>query len=219
MADRAHETPKTLHLLYRYDLREDINEWRNPVVRWLVQQYRLLFYTARGLGRARNAGPLRSAHLLHAHVARAAPGPGLRRGQGDSASPTDSSKTSTSSSPNTPKPSTTSSDSPKTPWPEPRAASWPPWSGDALLGRDPRLRVDRKRLQQHLGGQGRTKHRPSVDRLHRRGDDRPRALDPRQCRRQLHRAGPGPLRQVVLHDPSPAWPRWSSSGRCSPCST
>ena len=29
--------------------REDINEWRNPVVRWLVQQYRLLFYTARGL--------------------------------------------------------------------------------------------------------------------------------------------------------------------------
>ena len=23
--------------------REDINEWRNPVVRWLVQQYRLLF--------------------------------------------------------------------------------------------------------------------------------------------------------------------------------
>ena len=29
--------------------REDVNEWRNPVVRWLVQQYRLLFYTARGL--------------------------------------------------------------------------------------------------------------------------------------------------------------------------
>ena len=29
--------------------REDINEWRNPVVRWFVQQYRLLFYTARGL--------------------------------------------------------------------------------------------------------------------------------------------------------------------------
>ena len=29
--------------------REDINEWRNPAVRWLVQQYRLLFYTARGL--------------------------------------------------------------------------------------------------------------------------------------------------------------------------
>ena len=27
----------------------DLNEWRNPVVRWLVQQYRLLFYTARGL--------------------------------------------------------------------------------------------------------------------------------------------------------------------------
>ena len=26
----------------------DLNEWRNPVVRWLVQQYRLLFYTARG---------------------------------------------------------------------------------------------------------------------------------------------------------------------------
>ena len=28
--------------------RRDVNEWRNPVVRWLVQQYRLLFYTARG---------------------------------------------------------------------------------------------------------------------------------------------------------------------------
>ena len=29
--------------------RRDIHEWRNPVIRWLVQQYRLLFYTARGL--------------------------------------------------------------------------------------------------------------------------------------------------------------------------
>ena len=29
--------------------RRDVTEWRNPVVRWLVQQYRLLFYTARGL--------------------------------------------------------------------------------------------------------------------------------------------------------------------------
>ena len=29
--------------------RRDIREWRNPVIRWLVQQYRLLFYTARGL--------------------------------------------------------------------------------------------------------------------------------------------------------------------------
>ena len=29
--------------------RRDVNHWRNPVVRWLVQQYRLLFYTARGL--------------------------------------------------------------------------------------------------------------------------------------------------------------------------
>lgn len=29
--------------------RRDISEWRNPVVRWFVQQYRLLFYTARGL--------------------------------------------------------------------------------------------------------------------------------------------------------------------------
>ena len=27
--------------------RRDVTEWRNPVVRWLVQQYRLLFYTAR----------------------------------------------------------------------------------------------------------------------------------------------------------------------------
>lgn len=29
--------------------RRDLSEWRNPVVRWFVQQYRLLFYTARGL--------------------------------------------------------------------------------------------------------------------------------------------------------------------------
>ena len=29
--------------------RRDASEWRNPVVRWLVQQYKLLFYTARGL--------------------------------------------------------------------------------------------------------------------------------------------------------------------------
>ena len=27
----------------------DKHEWHNPVVRWLVQQYKLLFYTARGL--------------------------------------------------------------------------------------------------------------------------------------------------------------------------
>lgn len=29
--------------------RRDIAEWRNPTVRWLVRQYKLLFYTARGL--------------------------------------------------------------------------------------------------------------------------------------------------------------------------
>ena len=29
--------------------RRDIAEWRNPAVRWLVRQYKLLFYTARGL--------------------------------------------------------------------------------------------------------------------------------------------------------------------------
>lgn len=29
--------------------RRDVSEWRNPVVRWCVQQYRLVFYTARGL--------------------------------------------------------------------------------------------------------------------------------------------------------------------------
>ena len=29
--------------------RRDASEWRNPAVRWLVQQYKLLFYTARGL--------------------------------------------------------------------------------------------------------------------------------------------------------------------------
>ncbi len=29
--------------------RRDLSEWKNPVLRWFVQQYRLLFYTARGL--------------------------------------------------------------------------------------------------------------------------------------------------------------------------
>ena len=29
--------------------RRDASEYRNPVVRWCVQQYKLLFYTARGL--------------------------------------------------------------------------------------------------------------------------------------------------------------------------
>ena len=29
--------------------RRDVSHWRNPVTRWFVQQYRLLFYTARGL--------------------------------------------------------------------------------------------------------------------------------------------------------------------------
>ncbi|MEG0807467.1 MAG: YihY/virulence factor BrkB family protein [Alistipes sp.] len=29
--------------------RREITEWRNPVMRWFVQQYKLLFYTARGL--------------------------------------------------------------------------------------------------------------------------------------------------------------------------
>lgn len=29
--------------------RRDASEWHNPVVRWFVQQYKLLFYTARGL--------------------------------------------------------------------------------------------------------------------------------------------------------------------------
>ena len=29
--------------------RRDASEWRSPVARWLVQQYKLLFYTARGL--------------------------------------------------------------------------------------------------------------------------------------------------------------------------
>ena len=29
--------------------RRDASEWRSPAARWLVRQYRLLFYTARGL--------------------------------------------------------------------------------------------------------------------------------------------------------------------------
>ncbi|MFQ8748405.1 MAG: hypothetical protein ACLR8T_10465 [Alistipes finegoldii] len=62
--------------------RRDINEWRNPVIRWLVQQYRLLFYTARGLLEhgtiVRSAAP----HILYADVAGADRSGGFRRGQG-----------------------------------------------------------------------------------------------------------------------------------------
>ena len=71
-------------------------------------------------------------------------------------------------------------------------------AGDAFLGRDPGLRVDRKRLQQHLGGQGRAQHHPPVDRLHRRGDDRPDPLDRGQRRGQLRRAAARIRRQLVF---------------------
>lgn len=42
--------PKEI-LLYFTDtiFRRDASEWRSPVVRWFVQQYKLVFYTARGL--------------------------------------------------------------------------------------------------------------------------------------------------------------------------
>ena len=72
-------------------------------------------------------------------------------------------------------------------------------AGHALLGGDPGLRLDRKRLQQHLGGQGRTQPHPPVYRLHRRGDDRPCVVDRRQCRRQLRPADAGLRRQLVFH--------------------
>lgn len=46
----AHMKPKHV-LTYLTDtiVRRDANEWRNPVARWFVQQYKLLFYTAHGL--------------------------------------------------------------------------------------------------------------------------------------------------------------------------
>ena len=71
-------------------------------------------------------------------------------------------------------------------------------AGHAFLGRDPGLRVDRKRLQQHLGGQGRAQHHPPVDRLHRRGDDRADPLDRGQRRGQLCRAAARIRRQLVF---------------------
>lgn len=40
---------RTLSFFTDTIFRRDASEYRNPVVRWLVQQYKLLFYTARGL--------------------------------------------------------------------------------------------------------------------------------------------------------------------------
>ena len=71
-------------------------------------------------------------------------------------------------------------------------------AGHALLGGDPGLRLDRKRLQQHLGGQGRTQRDAPVHRLYRRGDDRSGAVGRGQCRRQLHPAAAGIRRQLVF---------------------
>ena len=71
-------------------------------------------------------------------------------------------------------------------------------AGDALLGHNPGLRLDRKRLQQHLGGQGRTQRDAPVHRLYRRGDDRSGAVGRGQCRRQLHPAAAGIRRQLVF---------------------
>lgn len=62
--------------------RRDIREWRNPGDRWLVQQYRLLFYTARGLLEHGTIVPQRGTHVLHADVAGTDRRGGLRRRQG-----------------------------------------------------------------------------------------------------------------------------------------
>ncbi len=43
---------KIKHIIARFTdtvFRRDTSEWRSPAMRWLVRQYRLLFYTARGL--------------------------------------------------------------------------------------------------------------------------------------------------------------------------
>ena len=72
-------------------------------------------------------------------------------------------------------------------------------AGHALLGCDPGLRLDRKRLQQHLGGQGRSQPHPPVYRLHRRGDDRAGAVGRCQCRWQIRPADAGLRRQLVFH--------------------
>ena len=103
--------------------RRDINEWRNPVIRWLVQQYRLLFYTARGL--LEHGTIVRSAALtfytlmslvpIVAVVFAVVKGFGLADGLIDNLYAL------------FPKSSTTSSVSPKRRWPARRAAWWRPW--------------------------------------------------------------------------------------------
>lgn len=106
--------------------RRDINEWRNPVIRWLVQQYRLLFYTARGL--LEHGMIVRSAALtfytlmslvpIVAVVFAVVKGFGLADGLIDNLYALFR---------RTPKSSTTSSVSPKRRWPARRAAWWRPW--------------------------------------------------------------------------------------------
>ncbi len=51
-AGMRYKTMNTRNILTYFTdtiFRRELSHWRNPVVRWLVQQYRLLFYTARGM--------------------------------------------------------------------------------------------------------------------------------------------------------------------------
>lgn len=113
--------------------RRDVTEWRNPVMRWLVQQYRLLFYTARGL--LEHGTIVRSAALtfytlmslvpILAVVFAVVKGFGLADGLIENLY---------GLFPETPTLSTTSSTSPKTPWHVRRAAWWPPWRWSCFSG-------------------------------------------------------------------------------------
>ena len=104
--------------------RRSLDEWRNPVVRWFVQQYRLLFYTARGL--LEHGTTVRSAALtfytLMSLVPIVAVIFAVMKGFGLADKLTENLYARRA-----PRRSTTSSPSPKRRWPAHRVASWPPW--------------------------------------------------------------------------------------------
>ncbi len=140
-------------------------------------------------GRARHAGAQRGAHVLHADVDRARRGRDLRRSQGirtygDPARQPLRHLSAASRGHRVP-------DRLRRAGAGPHAGRRGGRSGPrhALLGRDPRLRVDRERLQQHLGGEDRAQPDASVQRLHHHRRGRAPAVG--------GHAGIGPLRRCA----------------------
>ena len=186
----ADEIQRHNHVLYRHGLPQECG--RLPQSCGALGRASIQTAVLYGAGAlvARHYGAQRRPHLLYAHVAGARGGAGLRRGQGLRLGR----------------------------WPrtEPlRGAAAEPrgdrlrcglrtegagaYAGrlggsgrcaDPLLGRDQGLRLDRGRLQQHLGGEGYAQRRPQVQRLHRRRGHSPYPVGGILVVRQLRRRDP-----------------------------